>query len=60
MKVYVVTASEFINNITVEGWLRPKLKFKWKNLTCNDEVNQVKIKIEKEIGLTWREQKTLM
>src|SRR2546425_13262123 len=31
MDDYVIVASDFINNITIEGWLKSTLKYKWKN-----------------------------
>ena len=60
MDDYVVTASELIKNIKIEGCFRSTLKFKWKNLTLCNQVTQVKTKITRGISVSWCEKKELM
>ena len=60
MDDYVVVASDFINNITIEGCLKPTLKYKWKNVMCIDQVTQVKTEISKNITVTWWEKQKIM
>jgi len=59
MDDYVVTASEFIKNIKIEGCFRPTLNFKWKNLTICNQVTQVKTKITRGIPVSWCEKQKL-
>ena len=48
----VASASEFIKNITIEGWGRPTLKFNWCNMMFIDRITQVKVILANEIAIS--------
>ena len=51
----VASASEFIKNITIEGWVRPTLKFNWSNMMFIDRITQVKVILANEVAISWYE-----
>ena len=55
MEDYEVSASEFIKNITIQGWIRPTLNFKWEKLTCTNLVTHVKTTVDGRVKMTYAE-----
>ena len=59
MKDCIAESTEYIKDMTVEGWIRPTLKFKWKNLKMTDQITEVETKVKEKITLTWKEARKL-
>ena len=56
---YVNTATEFIEDIKIEGWLRPTMKFKWENLKFVDQITQAEFTIQNGIEISWYKRRQL-
>jgi len=56
---YTISAKEFIKDITIEGWLKPVLKYNWSSLTLIDQSTANEFKIKNEIPLSWATGKIL-